>query len=98
VLAARDGFEAAQIAEQHSGPIDLLLTDVMMPRMRGPQLALHLAPLHPEMKIIYMSGYAENPEPLEVSLESGSTLLRKPFELNELAFLVHEMLVLTHAR
>src|SRR5580700_1015732 len=98
VLAARDGFEAAQIAEQHSGPIDLLLTDVMMPRMRGPQLAVHLAPLHPEMKIIYMSGYAENPEPLEVSLESGSTLLRKPFELNELAFLVHEMLVLTRAR
>jgi len=95
VLAARDGREAARIAEQHNGPIDLLLTDVTMPRMRGPQLAMHISPRHPEMKVIFMSGYAENPEPLEVSLESGSTLLRKPFELSELAILLREMLDLT---
>jgi CheY-like chemotaxis protein len=97
VLAARDGYEAMQIAKQYSAPIDLLLTDVMMPRMRGPQLALHLAPDHPEMKIIFMSGYAENPEPLEVSLQSGSALLRKPFEFSELAILLREMLELAPA-
>jgi two-component system cell cycle sensor histidine kinase/response regulator CckA len=97
VLAARDGFEALQIAEQHGGSIDLLLTDVMMPRMRGPQLAVRLAPLRPEMKVIYMSGYAETPELLEASLNSGTTLLRKPFELSELACRLHEMLALDRA-
>jgi hypothetical protein len=49
------------------------------------------------MKIIFMSGYAENPEPLEVSLQSGSALLRKPFEFSELAILLREMLELAPA-
>jgi two-component system, cell cycle sensor histidine kinase and response regulator CckA len=97
VLAARDGFEAVQIAEQYVGPIDLLLTDVMMPRMRGPQLAVRLAPHRPDMKIIFMSGFAKTPELVEMSLDSETPLLRKPFALSELASLLREMLVLTHA-
>jgi two-component system cell cycle sensor histidine kinase/response regulator CckA len=92
VLAARDGFEAVQIAEQHYGSIDLLLTDVMMPRMRGTQLAVRLAALHADMKIIFMSGYTETPELHEFSLNSGTTLLRKPFELRELASRLCELL------
>ena len=61
ILEARDGIEALQVAEQHHGEISLLLTDVVMPRMGGPDLALRLANLHPQMKIIYMSGYTEYP-------------------------------------
>jgi CheY-like chemotaxis protein len=96
VLTARDGFEAVQIAEQHSGRIDLLLTDVLMPRMRGPQVAFRLAPRRPDMKVIYMSGYVESPELSELTSESESTLLRKPFELSALASRLREILVPNH--
>jgi PAS domain S-box-containing protein len=74
VLAACSGDEALTIAKRHSGPLDLLLTDVTMPRMKGPQLAEHLFALSPETKVIFMSGY--NDEPLA---EAGRICLQKPF-------------------
>jgi two-component system cell cycle sensor histidine kinase/response regulator CckA len=92
VFPARDGIEAVQLAEQHVGPIDILLTDVMMPRMRGPQLASHLAPVRPEMKVVYMSGYTENLGQLDTTSGSKTTLLRKPFQLSELARRLQEVL------
>ena len=59
VLVSKDVDEAIQIATQHNGPLDLLLTDVVMPNMSGPQLAEHLRPFYPQMKVLYMSGYPE---------------------------------------
>ena len=73
VLEARDGIEALQVAERHHGEIDLLLTDVVMPRMGGPDLAVRLANLHPQMKIIYMSGYTEYTKDSRTPVGSGES-------------------------
>lgn len=57
VLEAADPDEALRFAEDHQGPIHLLLTDIAMPWMRGTDLFRRFAPLHPEARVIYMSGY-----------------------------------------
>ena len=62
VLAAKDGVEAIEIANGLRQPIGGLLTDVVMPRMRGTELAARLSDALPEMKVIFMSGYLENNE------------------------------------
>ena len=59
VLLARDGIEALQIAETRKEPIHLLLSDVVMPRMRGPELVRRLSGIHAEAKAMYMSGHAD---------------------------------------
>jgi PAS domain S-box-containing protein len=79
VLTAAEGTEALQIAEEFTGPIHLLLTDVVMPGMNGRVLAERLAPTHPAMKILYMSGYTDSFIAGHGVLEPGTHLLRKPF-------------------
>src|ERR1700722_3524701 len=79
VLTAAEGTEALRIAEEFSGPIHLLLTDVVMPGMNGRVLAERLAPTHPTMKILYMSGYTDSFIAGHGVLEPGTHLLRKPF-------------------
>jgi PAS domain S-box-containing protein len=74
VLAASSGDEALAIAARHQGDLHLLLTDVTMPRMKGTQLADQLLDRRPDTRIVYMSGY--NEEPLS---ESGRICLQKPF-------------------
>ena len=59
VIEARDGLSAVDAASKHSGPIDLVVTDVVMPGMGGGQLAELLAEKHPNIKVLFMSGYAE---------------------------------------
>jgi two-component system, cell cycle sensor histidine kinase and response regulator CckA len=93
VLTACDGLEAMQIAERHPGPINVLLTDVIMPRMRGPELANNMARFRPDIKIVYMSGYTENAGLLEGDLARGREYLHKPFQLSELANTLHKMLI-----
>jgi CheY-like chemotaxis protein len=77
VLEAESSTEALEMARQHSGKIDVLLTDIVMPGLRGPELARGVAKVHPEVQVIYMSGYAQDFP--EAQLPSNSTFLQKPF-------------------
>ena len=83
VLAAGTGREALALQETHAGPIHLLLTDVVMPEMAGPELAARMTELRPETRILFMSGYAEEAIAGHGAL-AGRPLLEKPFAPEEL--------------
>ncbi|MGB0035033.1 MAG: PAS domain S-box protein [Candidatus Acidiferrales bacterium] len=85
VLEAKDGFEALNVSTHCDGAIDLLLTDVVMPGMSGPQLAEKLSPERPQMKVLYMSGYTDGAVATHGVLESGIRILRKPFTHDQLS-------------
>jgi len=92
VLTAADGAEAEQVAAQTPGPIHLLLTDVVMPGINGRVLAERLAPLHPAMKVLYMSGYTDSFIAGHGVLEEGIHLLHKPFTEEVLMRKIRELL------
>src|SRR5204862_7148995 len=85
VLQAGDGGEAITVAERHRGPIDLLLTDVVMPRVSGPELAQRLRALRPGLEVLYMSGYNDSGLMSRGLEEASVNLLAKPFTPDELA-------------
>jgi len=91
VLTAKDGQEALEIAERSPGSIHLLITDVVMPKMRGPELAKRLKALQPYLRIVYMSGYLEYNSGNGQFLEEGF-FLQKPFSRNTLVSKVDEAL------
>ncbi len=91
-LEARSGGEAMLIAEHHPGPIHLMLTDVVMPQMTGKELAGRLGPLRPEMKVLYMSGYAPDVISSQGALDSGVEYIQKPFAPESLALKVRAVL------
>ena len=91
VLTAKDGTEALAIAEQSDEPIHLLLTDVVMPKMRGPELAKRLKCLRTRLRIVYMSGYLEYNRGNDDFLEEGF-FLQKPFSRDTLVLKVGEAL------
>ncbi len=91
VLTAKDGAEALAIAERSAEPIHVLITDVVMPKMRGPELAKRLKELQAELKIVYMSGYLEYNSGNGQFLEEGF-FLQKPFSRNTLVSKVDEAL------
>jgi CheY-like chemotaxis protein len=82
VLQARDGLHAVQIAREHQEPIDLLLSDIVMPRLNGNQAAARIAQLHPEAKILLITGY---PAKAADRAAVRGPLLFKPFSRAELA-------------
>ena len=92
VLVARDGPEALDIGARHPGPIRLLLTDVVMPRMSGRELASRLRAARPETRVLYMSGYSNEAVAYRGVIEEGALLLQKPFGPDELARRVREAL------
>ena len=92
VLAAATPAEATRTAREFSGPIDLLLADVILPGMRGPSLAENLARLRPEMRLLYMSGYSELDPRSRHNLPSDAPFLRKPFTSDGLLLAVSQAL------
>lgn len=88
VHVAPDGIEALRMVRERKGEIDLVLTDVMLPRMNGPLLARHLAVEWPRTKLLFMTGYANDDVFGHGLLDPGTALLRKPFTLEEMAQMV----------
>jgi CheY-like chemotaxis protein len=92
VLEAGLVDEALALGSSYAGQIHLLLTDVVLPGMSGPQLAARLAPLRPEMRILYMTGYADDAIVHRGVLSAGQSLLVKPFTSLGLAHEVKKVL------
>jgi PAS domain S-box-containing protein len=92
VLETGSGEEALVAARRHGGPIDLLLTDVVMPQMSGRVLAERLTPVHPEMRVLYMSGYTDDEILRRGLYQPGVRYLQKPFTVDGLAEAVASLL------
>jgi CheY-like chemotaxis protein len=91
VLEAANGLDAVAAAEGHRGPIDLLITDVVMPRLSGPELAQRLRNLRPGLEVLFMSGYNDSRLVSRGLEEAKVNLLIKPFTPDQLADRVQEL-------
>jgi CheY-like chemotaxis protein len=92
VLEAANGSAAILISERHKQPIHLLISDVIMPELSGWELANRLAIVHPEIKVLYMSGYMDATSLLHRSMEAKLSFLQKPFTPDARARKVREVL------
>ena len=92
VLSTPNGREAFDVAASFEGPIDVLLTDWLMPGIGGPEIARQLRAARPELRVIFMSGYAESDAVLD-QLERGvTTFLPKPFSATDLTRMLRHVL------
>jgi two-component system cell cycle sensor histidine kinase/response regulator CckA len=92
VLEAASGEAALEIVATHSGEIDMLITDVVMPGISGRELSARLSATHPQTKVLYLSGYTEDSIVHEGVLDPGTAFLQKPFTLQMLSRKVREVL------
>ena len=92
VLEARDGAEALEISERHPGRIHLMVTDVVMPQMSGRELAVQMASLRPDVRVLFMSGYTDSAIVRHGVLDPGTAFISKPFTPDALAAKVREVL------
>jgi two-component system cell cycle sensor histidine kinase/response regulator CckA len=92
VLQARTGDEAIHVAQQNRSRLDLLITDIVMPKMSGRQVAEKLLELHSDLKVLYMSGDADEAPASRKADHSRNAVLQKPFRLDALTDRIHELL------
>ena len=92
VLVAANGVDALQVSHQHAGSIDVLITDVIMPQMSGPELARSLSPRRPGIKVLYISGYTDDKLRHTLVSDPDVALIQKPFQLVDLTRKVREIL------
>ncbi len=92
LLEASDGTQALKVAAAHPGPIHLLITDVVMPHLSGPELAAKLAAERPKVKVLFISGYTDDTVFRHGVLEGGVAFLQKPFNLRALSQKMREVL------
>jgi two-component system, cell cycle sensor histidine kinase and response regulator CckA len=97
VLKCKNGEDALRIEQQYKEPIDLLLTDVVMPKVSGREVSERLNLLRPKMKVMYMSGYTDDAIVRHGILEAGASFLQKPFTPDSLARKVREVLDSGHS-
>ena len=92
VLEAKSGEAALELIQTADGAIDLLITDVVMPHMDGPALIREVREIHPDMKVIFISGYTEDAFRQRLDSNSDIHFLPKPFSLKQLATKVKEVI------
>jgi two-component system cell cycle sensor histidine kinase/response regulator CckA len=98
VLSASNGREALRLVREHAEPIDLIITDMVMPQMGGRELAEALRELQSHTKILYMSGYAERAEDLAELLSHGHAFIEKPFTPEALLRKIRDVLFIEPLR
>ena len=91
-MTATTPAEALLLASEHTGPVDVLLTDVVMPEMNGRLLADRLLELHPHLRCLFMSGYTADVIAHHGVLDEGVHFLQKPFSTATLAAKLREVL------
>ena len=92
VLEAEGGEAGLELSAAHTGKIDLVITDVVMPGIGGRELVKQLSNTRPDTKVLYLSGYTEDAIVSDGSIESGTAFLQKPFSLQHLSRKVREVL------
>ena len=92
VIVAASGHEAIEIAARHTGDIDVLLTDVVMPRMLGKEAAERIRALRPGVKVLFMSGYAQGVLDCRGVVEVGVNLIQKPFSEAQLLVTLRQII------
>ena len=92
VLAAETPGEGIRLAEEHIGPIHLVITDVIMPEMNGRDLTRKLLSLRPDLKCLFISGYTADVIARHGVLEEGVQLIKKPFSKKDLASKIRSVL------
>ncbi|MFW6415301.1 MAG: response regulator, partial [Thermodesulfobacteriota bacterium] len=92
VYFADNGERCLELLQKHSGPLDLLLTDIIMPDMNGKDLFEQISRKFPQAKALYMSGYPENVISNHGILDRGVNFIQKPFSVQDLCLKVRELL------
>jgi CheY-like chemotaxis protein len=92
VVTAANPDEAVAVTREFKGPIQLMVTDIVMPGMSGLQLAQRLAPMRPDMRVLFVSGYTDDALGHQGVLDPGTAFLQKPFSPNALSRKVREVL------
>jgi two-component system cell cycle sensor histidine kinase/response regulator CckA len=92
VFTAADPDEAERLVAEHGEEIDLLVADVIMPKRSGPDLYQRMLATHPDMKVLFISGYFETNAPVRQELPPGAEFMRKPFNLAELDSRIRKIL------
>jgi two-component system cell cycle sensor histidine kinase/response regulator CckA len=96
VLVAANGIDGLRVAEEFQGEICLLVTDVVMPHLNGPELASALRKSRPDVAVLYMSGYTDD-EIRDEPISSEITLMQKPFYVDQIAAKIREIIARKHS-